>query len=361
MTAIRIESISKRFGQTVALENVSLEVEAGEIFFLLGPSGCGKTTLLRVVAGLETPDTGRVFLDGRDVTSLPARLRESVMVFQSYALWPHMSVERNVGFGLEVRGMGRAERRRAVGHALEQVRLGDLAERKPGQLSGGQQQRVALARALVVRPAVLLLDEQLSNLDAGLRSEMRTEIRRLCKSSGLTAIYVTHDQHEAMAISDRIALLDDGRLEQVGTPHGIYSRPASRFAAEFMGVTNLLPATLTSEGPPAVLETQLGEIRAARPLPGGSAGQAVQVSIRPESWLKRSAGDPAHAMRVRGRVVEATFLGERAEYVVRAGAVEGLVVFDPGPSGSGRAPGDEVDLCLDPEDVVILPADGGDR
>jgi iron(III) transport system ATP-binding protein len=349
MTPIRIESVSKSFGQTVALDSVSLDVEPGEIFFLLGPSGCGKTTLLRVVAGLETADRGRVFLGERDVTHVPARSREAVMVFQSYALWPHMSVERNVSFGLEVRSVPGAERKAAVRRALEQVRLGALAARKPGQLSGGQQQRVALARALVVRPRVLLLDEPLSNLDAALRSEMRGEIRRLCNEAGLTALYVTHDQHEAMAVADRIALLDAGRIAQVGTPRQIYTRPASRFAAEFMGVTNIIEARVAALEP-AALETPLGTLGAAR-LPGGLApGDAVLLSVRPEAWRR---GPGTHGLR--GSVTTAAFLGDHAEYGVQVQGGITLRVTEQGSGADVPARGDAVELHVDPSDVVVIP------
>ncbi len=352
MTPIRIESVSKRFGQTVALESVSLDVEEGEIFFLLGPSGCGKTTLLRIVAGLEAPDEGRVFLGARDVTRQPARLREAVMVFQSYALWPHMSVERNVSFGLEVRSVPRARRDRAVRRALEQVRLEALAARKPGQLSGGQQQRVALARALVVKPRVLLLDEPLSNLDAALRSEMRGEIRRLCNEAGLTALYVTHDQHEAMAVADRIALLDAGRVAQVGTPRQIYTRPASRFAAEFMGVTNIIEARVAALEPPA-LETALGTLVPAD-LPAGLAvGDEVLASVRPEAWT-RGPGAPGAS----GRIRTASFLGDHAEYVVEVGQVE-LRVTERGSGTGACGAGDPMQLSVDPADVVVLPGEPG--
>ncbi len=350
MTPIRIESVSKRFGQTVALESVSLDVEEGEIFFLLGPSGCGKTTLLRIVAGLEAPDEGRVFLGRRDVTREPARSREAVMVFQSYALWPHMSVERNVSFGLEVRSVPRAQRERSVRSALEQVRLEALAQRKPGQLSGGQQQRVALARALVVKPRVLLLDEPLSNLDAALRSEMRGEIRRLCTEAGLTALYVTHDQHEAMAVADRIALLDAGRVAQVGTPREIYERPASRFAAEFMGVTNIIGARVVGREP-ATLETALGAFDAASLPEGAAVGDEVLLSVRPEAWRR---GPGAH--HVRGRIQTALFFGDHAEYVVE---VEGVALRVTERGSGVLGAGDAVELCVDPADVVVLAGEPG--
>ncbi|MBW2261456.1 MAG: ABC transporter ATP-binding protein [Deltaproteobacteria bacterium] len=354
MTPIRIESVSKRFGRTVAIDSVSLDIGEGEIFFLLGPSGCGKTTLLRVVAGLEVPDEGRVFLGETDVTDLPARLREAVMVFQSYALWPHMSVERNVSFGLEVRSVPRAERERSVRRALEQVKLEALAARKPGQLSGGQQQRVALARALVVKPRVLLLDEPLSNLDAALRSEMRGEIRRLCNEAGLTALYVTHDQHEALAVADRIALLDAGRIVQVGTPREIYTRPASRFAAEFMGVTNIIEARVAGLDP-ALLETALGTFGATRLPVGIAAGDAALVSVRPEAWRR---GKGTHG--VSGRVATVAFLGDHAEYVVEAEGGRALRVTERGPGTGVFEAGDMLELHVDPVDVLVLPAGPGE-
>jgi iron(III) transport system ATP-binding protein len=234
MTTVRLENLSKTFGQTIALAGVNLEIAAGELFFLLGPSGCGKSTLLRLIAGLLEPTAGRIFFNEREVTALPTQDRNAVMCFQSYALWPHMTVRENVRFGLAVRQLDRAEQKRRVDEVLSLVRLGELADRKPNQLSGGQQQRVALARALAVNPACLLLDEPLSNLDAKLRHEMRGEIRRICKSAGYTTIYVTHDQKEALSIADRIAILTAGRLEQVGTPAQVYHRPANDFVADFL-------------------------------------------------------------------------------------------------------------------------------
>lgn len=234
MTAVRVDKIAKSFGPTVALADISLSVAAGELFFLLGPSGCGKSTLLRIIAGLLEPTSGRIFFNERDVTATPTEQRNAVMCFQSYALWPHMTVRDNVRFGLEVRKMNRADQDRRVEKVLTLVRLDKLGDRKPNQLSGGQQQRVALARALAVKPACLLLDEPLSNLDAKLRQEMRSEIRRICSESGFTTIYVTHDQKEALAIADRIAILNAGRLEQVGTPSQVFHRPSSAFVEEFM-------------------------------------------------------------------------------------------------------------------------------
>jgi len=234
MTSVRVDHISKTFGSATALNDISLQIAAGELFFLLGPSGCGKSTLLRIIAGLLEPTSGRVFFGDRDVTDEPTQRRNAVMVFQSYALWPHMSVAENVRFGLSVRGNDRARQQARIDEVLDLVRLREFAHRKPNELSGGQQQRVALARALAVKPACLLLDEPLSNLDAKLRQDMRGEIRRICKAGGLTSIYVTHDQKEALSIADRIAVMRSGLIEQVGTPSDVYHRPASDFVREFM-------------------------------------------------------------------------------------------------------------------------------
>ncbi len=292
MIAVRLESIRKTFGSTVAVRDVSLRVEPGEVFFLLGPSGCGKTTLLRCIAGFGEPDGGRIFFGERDVTHTPPERRNCGMVFQSYALWPHMSVADNVGFGLDVRKVSGASRQKRIVAALERVQLAHLAERKPNQLSGGQQQRVALARALVIEPDCLLLDEPLSNLDAKLRSDMRLEIRNLCKRSNLTAIYVTHDQKEALAIADRIAVMKDGVLEQVGPPQDLYRRPASRFVADFLGETNFIDGRAIREDAGVwSVETPLGTLcgRAGSPV---TVGAAVCCSIRPESISLSLVRDP---------------------------------------------------------------------
>ena len=232
---ITIEKLTKRFGTKTVLDGIDLQIAAGELFFLLGPSGCGKTTLLRAVAGLNEPDSGRILAGERDVTHLPPHRRDMGMVFQSYALWPHMTLRENVAFGLEMRSVRKTDAAPRVRRALEMVKLADRADSKPNELSGGQQQRVALARALVIEPQCLLLDEPLSNLDAKLRLEMRTEIRRICKEAGLTAIYVTHDQKEALSIADRLAILDQGHLLQVGAPQDVYTRPKTRFIAQFIG------------------------------------------------------------------------------------------------------------------------------
>ena len=245
---ISIRSVVKSFGSKTVLKGIDLEIGAGELFFLLGPSGCGKTTLLRAVAGLHGIDSGQILAGERDITDLPPHKRDMGMVFQSYALWPHMTLRQNVAFGLEMRGITGKAADAKVMAALELVRLGDRADARPNELSGGQQQRVALARALVIEPQCLLLDEPLSNLDAKLRIDMRTEIRRICKKAGLTAIYVTHDQKEALSIADRLAVLDQGRLLQVGAPQEVYDHPVSRFVAQFIGEATLLEGRVAGDG-----------------------------------------------------------------------------------------------------------------
>jgi iron(III) transport system ATP-binding protein len=269
-TTITIKNVTKSFpahagGITNAVDHVSLSITAGELFFLLGPSGCGKTTLLRMIAGFIDPTGGAIeFSDAsgtRDVTYLPPNKRNTGMVFQSYALWPHMSVFENVAFGLGVRKVGKEETRTRVMEALGAVQMDQYAQRKPNQLSGGQQQRIALARALVIRPSVLLLDEPLSNLDAKLRNDLRMEIRRICKSSGITTVYVTHDQKEALSMADRIAIMRAGSIVQIGTPGGMYRRPADRFVAEFLGETNLVEAKVVSANSEQItLDTPAGRL-----------------------------------------------------------------------------------------------------
>ena len=289
VTQIRVENLTKRYGETVALSSVDLEIGSGELFFLLGPSGCGKTTLLRLIAGLQVPSSGRILFDGRDVTSVPTQKRNAVMCFQGYALWPHMTVRENIRFGLSVRDTrsDRESQQVEVQRALELIQMqGPLADRKPQQLSGGQQQRVALARALAVRPACLLLDEPLSNLDTHLRQEMRREIQRICRQAGITTVYVTHDQKEALSTADRIAVMRDGQLAQVGTPQELYRSPSSAFVAEFIGPTNLIEGEITASSDGfTYVNTAVGQIRAATGAGERATALATRrviVSIRPE-------------------------------------------------------------------------------
>ncbi len=268
MTSIRLEHIARRFGSTVALDDIDLKIAPGELLFLLGPSGCGKTTLLRIIAGLLEPTAGRIFFDDRDVTRLATEQRSAVMCFQNYALWPHMTVRQNVEFALSVGGGSNDGRRQRANEVLRLVQLDQYADRKPNSLSGGQQQRAALARAMAVQPKCLLLDEPLSNLDARLRLEMRGEIRRICKSGNFTTIYVTHDQKEALSIADRIVLLKDGRIVQIGEPAELYDNPRSSFVADFVGQTNLLSGQITQEIPGGIsVQTPIGTLL-PRPGPG---------------------------------------------------------------------------------------------
>ena len=356
MISLTIEKLTKRFGETVALHAVCLRIEPGEIFFLLGPSGCGKTTLLRSIAGFYIPESGRILFGEDDVTRVPPHERNTGMMFQSYALWPHMTVGKNVAFGLEERRVPSAEIKQRVGQALDSVRMGALADRKINQLSGGQQQRVALARALVIRPRCLLLDEPLSNLDTKLRIEMRTEIRRVCKESGLTAIYVTHDQKEALSIADRLAIMEAGHIRQVGRPAEVYRTPHSRFVADFMGETNFLDGRVVSvrEGRVTV-QTALRTFEASV---GGNgwepqAGDAATLSIRPESW--KLGVDAAAVNAVGGRLGERVYLGEMAQYRFVNGA-QALKICELNPRFVESSPERELHAAVEPEDVVALPA-----
>jgi iron(III) transport system ATP-binding protein len=353
MTAIRIEKVTKRYAATVAVDAVSLDIADGELFFMLGPSGCGKTTLLRILAGFAHPDEGEVYFGPDRITQLPPRARDAGMVFQQYALWPHMTVEENVAYGLRVRGVGRKERSQKVEEALRLVRLTGLGQRRPNQLSGGQQQRVALARALVIQPRVLLLDEPLSNLDARLRDEMREEIRRLHDETRLTMVYVTHDQKEALSLADRLVVMDRGRLAQVGTPAEVYDRPATRFVASFLGDSNFIPGKLrqaSADG--CVVETAFGDLRGVPANGGLSAGAAVLCSIRPHG-LVLDAGTDGGENRIPGRIARVAFLGEIAQLHVTAGPMTLLVSSPPQVAGRVKT-GDGVTLGAARDLVVVL-------
>ncbi|MEI6972220.1 MAG: ABC transporter ATP-binding protein [bacterium] len=284
--SIEVRGVSKRFGAVVALDNVTFDVHAGELFFLLGPSGCGKTTMLRILAGLENPDSGKICFNGTDIAALPPHRRGAPMVFQNYALWPHLSVSENVAFGLVERRLPGAEVAVRTREALRRVGLDGLGGRMPGQLSGGQQQRVVLARALVLNPAIVLLDEPLSNLDAKLRGEMREEIEKLHRETDITFVYVTHDQTEALSLADRMAVMQGGRIRAVGAPLELYHRPPNTFCADFLGESNLLQGIIAGgTGGMVSVKTGVGTFQAVFPAAGSqpAVGCAVNCLIRPES------------------------------------------------------------------------------
>lgn len=355
MIRVCVRDVVKKFGDITALKSVNLDVEPGELFFLLGPSGCGKTTLLRSLAGFYIPESGNILFGDEDVTRMEPHRRNTGMMFQSYALWPHMTVAQNVAFGLEQRRLPKAEIREKVQAALETVRMGDYAGRKPNQLSGGQQQRVALARALVIRPRCLLLDEPLSNLDARLRLEMRSEIRRVCKDNQLTTVYVTHDQKEALSIADRMAVMHDGEIMQVGSPVEVYKRPNSRFVCNFIGETNFIDGKVVrSGGGQVAVESSLGVLTG---VPGNadesfSDGQDVVLSIRPE--CVQITAHPVEENGFGGSIGSAVYLGEVAQYEFLSTDGTALRAFELNPRHIGSQSKEKLHAYVDPDDVVVL-------
>jgi ABC-type Fe3+/spermidine/putrescine transport system ATPase subunit len=378
---VELQAVSKRFGEVTAVDAVTLAVPAGELFSLVGPSGCGKTTLLRLVAGLEWLSSGQVRIGGRDMTAVPAHRRPVNLVFQHYALFPHLTVAENVAFGLRYRAGSRRWRAEAAGKvaaALALVRLGGLDRRYPHQLSGGQRQRVALARALALEPQVLLLDEPLAALDQELRQAMQLELKRLQRAVGVTFLLVTHDQQEALALSDRVAVMSQGRIEQVGTPLEIFERPETAFVATFTGAANLWDAEVlgaAGEGRPSVrvrltggLELEVPEVPA--PLPAAGPGAALRLAVRPEKLSLRAASaspaagagaDLAGMAALPVTVEERVYQGARTVWLVRDAAGERRVVHQPsagspaaGLPAGGLQPGSPALLCWDPRDSVLL-------
>jgi iron(III) transport system ATP-binding protein len=347
MSGITITQLRKVYGESVALHNIDLEIADGEVMALLGPSGCGKTTTLQLLAGFLRPDGGEIRVGDRVVSTshsvVPPERRNMSLIFQSYAVWPHKTVRENVAFGLEVRRVGREEMKRRVDRSLATVRLDRLADRYPAELSGGQQQRVALARAMVVEPDILLLDEPLSNLDANLREEMRFEVRRLHDETGITMVYVTHDQAEAMVTADRIAVMNLGRVEQVATPYEVYERPTTEFVAAFIGRTNTLLGTVVSKG--VVQLDGMGVTVQAFDETGCKPGEEVAVCIRPHQVLfERPNGGSVN--EIKGRVARAAYLGETRDYQVDLAAGQPRVRVTARP---------DLSVEVDKEATLFLP------
>jgi spermidine/putrescine transport system ATP-binding protein len=352
---IRLVDLEKRFGTVRAVDGVSLDVRSGEFFSLLGPSGCGKTTTLRMIGGFEMPTAGRIVLRGRDITHDPPDKRPVNMVFQQYALFPHLDVAGNVAFGLLRKKVDKSQIATRVGEALELVRLQGYERRRPSELSGGQQQRVALARALVNRPNVLLLDEPLGALDLKLRRQLQIELKRIQAEVGITFVYVTHDQEEALTMSDRIAVMHQGRVEQLGTPEELYERPATRFVADFIGTTNLLTGSVESiDAGTALVRLDGGD---ACRVAGGDlqAGRTVELSIRPESIvMKRSNGTtPGGVGPLRAQVEQVAYMGGSVQYQVRTHGGVSLTVLAP-KAGERHAIGADVDIAWPPNEALVL-------
>jgi putative spermidine/putrescine transport system ATP-binding protein len=350
-TFLSIQSVRKTFGTTTVVEEFNLEVRQGEFVSFLGPSGCGKTTMLRIVAGFEEPSAGRIMIGGKDVTGLKPNQRKIGMVFQAYALFPNMTVAQNIGFGLKVAGTPRAEADARIAEMLQLIKLPEFAGRYPYQLSGGQQQRVALARAMAARPQVLLLDEPLSALDAKVRVSLREEIRSIQKKLGITTIFVTHDQEEALSMSDRIVVMYGGRAEQVGTPFEIYNRPATKFVAGFVGTLNILEGTV-SDPASGTVRVNGSEIALKRKLDGKAAGDEISLALRPEAI---SVGDhPGRDASIAGEISDVSFLGSVIR--VRVGVGKNAVSLDTFNSPATPPPvvGETANITFAASDLLVL-------
>jgi spermidine/putrescine transport system ATP-binding protein len=355
MGIVELRKVVKRFGDTEVVRAIDLVVQKGEFLTFLGPSGCGKTTTLRMIGGFELPSSGEVWLNGREVSALPPYKRDVNTVFQSYALFPHMSVRQNIAYGLEQKKVSKAEIVRKVAEGLSMVRMDAFADRKPRELSGGQQQRVAVARAIVNGPSVLLLDEPLGALDLKLRKEMQFELKQLQRKLGMTFIYVTHDQEEALTMSDRIAVMNGGRIEQIDVPVEIYNRPRTRFVADFVGETNLLSGAVERTGGEHVLA--LGDARVpitpAQPI---DAGTAAWLSVRPETVSLREERGRAGDVALEGTVEETVFVGNHRKTIVRLPGGARIVASEPPFARGALEPGKRVYVGWASESAVVLEA-----
>ena len=356
---VRLVDLVKRFGDVTAVDGVTLEIPAGEFFSLLGPSGCGKTTTLRLIAGFEQPTEGRILLDGADMVQTPPHKRNVNTVFQSYALFPFLSVEENVAFGLRYKSLTKAEEKRLVSRSLALVRMEGMERRRPAQLSGGQQQRVALARALILNPAVLLLDEPLGALDAKLRKALQVELKSLQEAVGITFVYVTHDQEEALTMSDRIAVMSNGRVEQVGAPSEVYEEPATAYVADFLGVSNLMGALATGPDAEGRCRLQLGEFELAAVRGQSDARGDVQVTIRPER-VRLEAQGTSGENRLPGMVQRVVYVGSAVQVVVTLapGQTVQALIQNQGDA-IGFQQGTAISVFLPPDALRVLGSENG--
>lgn len=351
--SVQLNQISKAFDTTYAVNDVSLTIESGELFFLLGPSGCGKSTLLRVIAGFYRPDTGLLMFDDIDMVNVPPHQRNTGMVFQNYALWPHMTVGENIEYGLQLRKLDKPKRNEKIDKVLDMVQMTEYRDRPVNTLSGGQQQRIALARAMVIEPSVLLLDEPLSNLDAALRQNLRDEIKEIHRRTKITTIYVTHDQIEAISMADRMAIMKDGVFVQVGTPREIYQHPANPFVASFVGETNFISGSIKeiSEGK-ATIETEIGILHSENIHQEFTLGQEVECSIRPETIR---LGGNAAVNQLAAIVGTITYLGRTEEYELRIADTLKLKAIIHNPGTDAIKEGDSVIISIPPESIIPLP------
>ena len=352
---LELTHVKKSFGAFNAVEDFVLSAEAGEFVSFLGPSGCGKTTTLRMIAGFEYPDSGSIKVDGHEITNLPPNKRNVGMVFQAYALFPNMSVANNIGFGMRVKKQPKATITKRVGELLELINMPEKADRYPYQLSGGQQQRVALARALAIEPQVLLLDEPLSALDAKIRVSLRGEIRAIQRQLGITTVYVTHDQEEALSLSDRVVVMSQGRIEQIGTPFEIYNFPTTAFVASFVGTLNALHADVV-DASAGIVSVGSQQIRLTKPLPSRAASPTAEIALRPEILTLRDAGTEAN--RLSGSVLRVTFLGSVVRIRITLDGTDSSIAFDTlnNPQLAVPAEGERVTVSFPPEAVMILDA-----